>query len=393
MSNARHHLEWLNLVDISGPFLSLNVLMEVFPNGLDPHQPELVKQLRQAYSEWQASQEQRVPDVTIQHLWLEYVFDKVLGFDKSLFLRDQAIADRVKVELPQHRETLKPDYLLVNPKHQDSNKIRLVVQTYPSTQHLGKSIQGRSWSATPADRMRELLKAYNLQLGLVTNGKQWMLISTANEEATGYISWYANFWLEEPITLRAFRSLLAQERFFAVAENNTLEAMLSRSADAQQEVTNRLGYQVREAVQIIIQTIDRIDKDRHRELLFNISEKELYEAALTVMMRLVFLFYAEERELIVMSGESIYEDNYAVSTLREQLRKVADEHGEELLERRYDAWMRLLATFRAVYDGVRHQDFQLPAYGGRLFDPDRFPFLEGRTSQTSWKQTRANPIP
>ena len=59
------------------------------------------------------------------------------------------------------------------------------------------------------------------------------------------------------------------------------------------------------------------------------------------MMRLVFLFCAEERELLLL-GDDLYDKNYAVSTLREQLRVTADQFGEEILERRYDAWPRLL---------------------------------------------------
>jgi hypothetical protein len=35
----------------------------------------------------------------------------------------------------------------------------------------------------------------------------------------------------------------------------------------------------------------------------------------------------------------------------------------------------------------------LPAYGGKLFDPDRFPFLEGRKKGTSWKTCEAEPLP
>ena len=31
MSIARHHAEWLSLLEISGPFLSMPVLMEAFP--------------------------------------------------------------------------------------------------------------------------------------------------------------------------------------------------------------------------------------------------------------------------------------------------------------------------------------------------------------------------
>ena len=58
-----------------------------------------------------------------------------------------------------------------------------------------------------------------------------------------------------------------------------------------------------------------------------------------------------------------------------------------------DAWARLLATFRAVHGGVRHEALSLPAYGGALFDPDRYPFLEGRPRNTGWRQYPAQPLP
>src|SRR5262249_35202271 len=32
-------------------------------------------------------------------------------------------------------------------------------------------------------------------------------------------------------------------------------------------------------------------------------------------------------------------------------------------------------------------------YGGTLFDPDRFPFLEGREPETSWETAPARPLP
>jgi hypothetical protein len=95
------------------------------------------------------------------------------------------------------------------------------------------------------------------------------------------------------------------------------------------------------------------------------------------MMRLVFLLAAEERGLFLL-GDRLYDESYAVSTLRGQLQDEADRFGEEPLERRHAAWQRLLATFRMVHGGVQHEQLRLPAYGGGLFDPDRFPFLEGR---------------
>jgi len=92
------------------------------------------------------------------------------------------------------------------------------------------------------------------------------------------------------------------------------------------------------------------------------------------------------RDLLPITNP-VYRENYAVSTLHDQLREAADRLGEEVLERRYDAFPRLLAGFRAVHGGIVHDLAAPPAYGGDLFDPDRFPFLEGRAPDSGWRTT------
>jgi hypothetical protein len=42
-SVSRHHADWLSLVEVSGPFVSLPVLMRVFPQGLEPRDPAQAK--------------------------------------------------------------------------------------------------------------------------------------------------------------------------------------------------------------------------------------------------------------------------------------------------------------------------------------------------------------
>src|SRR6267154_6290718 len=120
--------------------------------------------------------------------------------------------------------------------------------------------------ATPATRMMELLHGTDCRLGLITNGERWMLVDAPRGDSTGFASWYASLWLEEQITLRSFRSLLSGHRFFVVAAEETLEAMLAESAVNQQEVTEQLGYQVRQAVEVLVESIDEADQDRGREL-------------------------------------------------------------------------------------------------------------------------------
>lgn len=393
MYTARHHTEWLSLIEVSGPFLSLPVLLRVFPQGLDAHDPDLFRDLRAAYEEWEDSQSRRGADRSVQRHWIRFVLGSVLDLPEEVLAEAQAIPQTLKATVAEHGETLRPDTVVVNPRGgTDPGKPRLLIQTYPRGQSLDSPVAERHWKASPSTRMMELLHATDTRLGLVTNGEQWMLVGAPRGETTGFASWYANLWLDEQVTLRAFRSLLSVRRFFAVPDSETLEAMLAESAENQQEVTEQLGYQVRRAVEVLVQHLDQADQDHGRELLADVSETVLYEAALTVMMRLVFLFCAEERELLLL-GDPLYDQHYAVSTLREQLRDAADQHGEEVLERRLDAWCRLLATFRAVFAGVQHDRMRLLAYGGRLFDPDRFPFLEGRQTGTSWRTHAANPLP
>jgi hypothetical protein len=218
-----------------------------------------------------------------------------------------------------------------------------------------------------------------------------MLVNAPIGATAGYTSWYARLWRHEPITLQAFQSLLGVRRCFG-PDDESLESLLEESFKHQEEVTDTLGEQVRRAVEVLIQALDRADIDRNRELLRDVRPEELYEAGLTVMMRLVFLLCAEERGLLLL-GESIYDQCYAVSTLRAQLNEEADRVGLEVLERRHDAWSRLLAVFRAVYCGIQHENLRMPALGGSLFDPDRYPFIEGRAKGTNWNEVSAVPLP
>jgi hypothetical protein len=195
------------------------------------------------------------------------------------------------------------------------------VQVYPTEQDLEKPFAGRHWKASPSTRMMELLHATDIRLGLVTNGDRWMLVDAPRGETTGFASWFATLWFEEPLTLRAFRSLLGVRRFFSVGDDETLDEMLKESAKYQNEVTDQLGLQVRHAVEVLIQSLDRADQDDKG--LADVSETVLYEAALTVMMRLVFLFSAEERGLLLL-GDPLFDQHYAVSTLVAQLQESSE---------------------------------------------------------------------
>ncbi|MBX3452876.1 MAG: N-6 DNA methylase, partial [Planctomycetaceae bacterium] len=115
-----------------------------------------------------------------------------------------------------------------------------------------------------------------------------------------------------------------------------------------------------------------------REVLAN-DPNHVYAGLLRVLMRLVFVMYAEDRDLL--SSDPIYSNYYSVTGLFNRLREDAGRH-PDTMNQRYGAWSQLLTLFRLIYEGGQHGDFRLPARKGYLFDPDRYPFLEGRSSST-----------
>lgn len=387
MSQDNNHDEWLSLIEISGPFLAVPVLKKAFPQGLEAVDGRVRKYLRQAYDEWCEARDNDDPQLEELHrAWIREVLARGLEYDEKdsgeLLKRGEAIPATLHITLPEHGVTLSPDYALVN-----GQNALLLIQAYPAVTDLDAAISQQGWVAAPTERMVQLCRATGCRLGLVTNGERWLLIDAPVGSVVTYAGWYARLWGQEPLTLQAFLTLLGIRRFFVDASEQ-LPALFDESLQHQEEVTDALGEQVRRAVEVLIQSLDKEDLNSDRTLLLEVAPTQLYEAGLTIMMRLVFLLSAEERGLLLM-GDEAYEANYAISTLRMQLRKESD----EVLERRYDAWARLLATFRAVYGGIEHEALRLPALGGSLFDPDRFPFLEGRPAGSSWRTDDARPLP
>ena len=371
------HAEWLSLVETSGPFLTIPTLKRALPNGIEAA-PASLPDLRVAYAEWRESTD-------LQRRWVQWVLDEILELRDDV--HEATDADPAHL-VAEHGVTIRPAYVV----RRGGDPAVLLVHRVDAGVALDRPIPGEAWAASPIDRAAELARASNVPLALVTDGSRWTLVWARLGETTGICTWRAELWLEEPVTLRAFATLLGARRFFALPVEDGLAALLQESAGKQQEVADQLGGQVRRAVELLIATLDREDRDRHGELLQNLESAEVYRGATTVMMRLVFLFVAEERRLLPIDDPR-YAETLAASTLRAQLQERADRDGEDPLERSTAAWHRILALFRAVHGGIEHDALRLPAYGGGLFDPDRYPFLEGRRPASHWHADAARPLP
>jgi hypothetical protein len=377
-SVADTHKEWLAQVETEGPFLALPVVKDIWPNGVDRlgDSDDRLIVFKQAFATWLRDyDEQGLHDreryAEVTRSWVETVLDDIVGWS-GLRVGPEELPKDLEVISPGHQVTVRPTGAL---RGRDRGLAALlkIVEPRPSGLHTG-GFDG--WSATEIDRMSMLLRKADVPIGLVTDGQWWAIVWAAEGKPTGSGTVNALTWAEEPLLRDAFLTLIDQRRFRAKDPEQRLTRLLERSELEAEEITETLGTQVRKSVELLVQAFSeaRIAAARHGDPDPLTDEPEdVYQAAVTIMMRVVFLLFAEERGML--PTEQLYWDSYAVKDLLDDLQERALHEGEEVLDESYDAWHRLLAVSEALHGGVNYDEMRMPAYGGSLLDPQRFPWL------------------
>ncbi|MDF0682440.1 MAG: hypothetical protein P0116_15900, partial [Candidatus Nitrosocosmicus sp.] len=274
------------------------------------------------------------------------------------------------IDLYEYNQTLRPSRVLLD----DNDKPTLVVLIYPLEQSLDKQENktGR-WKASPFVKLDRLLRETEIPLGIITNCEDFRLVYAATGLSTSYLTWSTQGWVDEKVTLESFMNILNSNRILGKDVRKLIE-LVEESQKRQVDVANQLGLQVRDALEIFIKSMDTTDKATGGTLLSSFNGDELYHITLTVIIRLVFLLYAEENFLLP-HGQMMYDRSYGVTHL--MIKLLQDERkSDRILDENYDSWSRILATFRLVHSGSSHPDLQLHGYGGKLFNPSTFPLLE-----------------
>lgn len=365
VDGRQQHKDWLSLVELTGPFLSLPVLVRVWPT-LDPLDVGQRDRLRQEHSAWQR-------DPSDARAWIRFVLRELLKWGDALL--DDSLPDDWITHVPEHEATIRPSFALTDP---ESGEPRLFGLVLPPGQAPGARLPGEAWVASPVDRLAVLCRKRNVPLGLVTDGRWWALV-WAPAGVTTSVLFDSATWADaaDRDVVRAFVSLLCRKRFLSVPDTDTLPALLTASLDVQEETTEALGVQVRRAVELLVEAFGRLDvktRETGTAGLSDVDARTVYRASVTVMMRVVFLLFAEERRLLPADNE-LYLRSYSVGRLCTELENRRDTDSEEALEYSTAAWHRLLALSNALNSGVDHLRLTLPAYDGPLFDPTRYPWF------------------
>ncbi len=239
------------------------------------------------------------------------------------------------------------------------------------------------------------LLASDVPWGIVTNGCKLRLLSkgTAHKPRA-----FVEMDLEAVIQQRgtqegklAFRYLLglfAGESFTVLDDKDRtrLDRVLQESDRHGQEISDELKQNVFRALEELGDGFLEYMKARPDEVTAFSAEyileptpsdallTEVYQESMSLMYRLLFLFYAESRDMLPMEDE-LYRETYSLEAIRDEIISVVDDpdptqfFGKGSLA----LWGRLQELFALVEQGGLGN--RIPAYDGGLFDPENHPFL------------------
>jgi len=387
------HEQWLGLVQPVGLVVAPAVLskLELVPNQSTAYLSALQRQLEALLEERDSAAGEPIQVVPSFALLASELLD---WGEADLQSADQLQAIP-EVVLAEYGETLRPTHGV--PRFEGEG-LQALVLDLTALGAWGRDFDkawnptGHGWDATPQQRFERLLKETEHPIGLLFNGSQLRLVHAPRGESSGWLTMPLEPMAEvagRPM-LGALELLLGVDRLFGGNPEQRLPALLAASRKNQNEVSTRLAEQVLEALWELLLGFDeaeRIAREAGGTVLGELpkseeGQKHLYGGLITVLLRLVFLLYAEDEAL--MPADSLYGQHYSVSALADRLRQERFEHQGAMADRR-GAWASLLSLFRLVYDGGGADPAYLPARHGELFDPDAYPFLEGREAGSSYK--------
>lgn len=356
---------WWTSLNHGGLLVSPSKLAEFFPAELPPLDPSLADRLRRDLTRLHEG-----GDGT-QTKFLDTVLEDVLGLHASRWIKGSQI-DKSWSRAAVTKEIIRPRRIWLGPGES-------VLPVFVADASLGAKGEafarlGVGRGRRAVSRVVEWLRKANQKLALLVGGRHIRLIH-AGSDYDAFCEWDTALWFAEGLPgpqVTALRVLLGKTTLDPLAEGkpSRLLTAIQATRQGQAELSAQLGERVRQAVETLIHAsapaLEAIDCPGPMQ----VSKRDMYIAATRLVMRAVVVLFAEARQDdLLPRNNPIYEASYGLSSLREQLDRLAGGRGAERLRHSYSAWPRLLALFDLLFHGSGHEKIPVTRYGGGLFFP------------------------
>jgi len=227
----------------------------------------------------------------------------------------------------------------------------------------------------PAYQIAFYIQHSGLDWGILTNGRLWRLYHRASAYKQDR---YYEIDLPALVEAGDAEAFLFFYAFFGRAAFDDqplgLAALLRESADYARAIGASLRAQVYDALTHLAQ--GWLDYPANQLQPEPATLQQLYDHSLIVLYRLLFILYAEARELLPLRTSAAYRADYSLDALKREIaQRLAG--GATLLPTTARLWARLKDLFQIIDTGS--PPLQVATFNGGLFDPAKYPFLERYT--------------
>lgn len=249
----------------------------------------------------------------------------------------------------------------------------------------------------PPEQIESYIHHSQKDYGILTNGRLWRLyphnLSAHQPRFNTYFECDIGALLERWITApqRTFgedndiiEDFLTFYLFFSPLGFTTIQTrkpLIQRAIEGSNEYRLGIGEglkeRVFEALRICIEGFlshkpNNLDPENHLWLC--------KEQSLVLLYRLLFIMYAEDRELLPYGSNRVYRENRSLSRLRDQIATKLDNNGDRNQQPFEDNARGLWDDLLSLFDLIDHGSgrYGVPAYNGGLFDPEQNSFLNDK---------------
>ena len=224
----------------------------------------------------------------------------------------------------------------------------------------------------PSYQIAFYMQHTGLDWGILTNGRLWRLY---HKDTAHKLDRFYEVNLPELLEAGDVDNFMYFYAFFRRqafdAGDLSIEALRQASVEYARGVSNSLKMQVYEALRHVAQGFldyqpNRLQPDA--EML-----KQIYDNALILLYRLLFILYAEARDLLPVHENHNYGEYYSLDRIKRGIQQNL-KVGISLVPNAAILWAQLRQLFQII--DVGNPALNVTTFNGGLFNPQRHPFLE-----------------
>jgi type I restriction-modification system DNA methylase subunit len=219
----------------------------------------------------------------------------------------------------------------------------------------------------PSLQISRYLWLTGVKWGILTDGKYWRLYE---RETSKRLDIFYEIDLEDLIEsgsgedFRYFYLLFRKDAF-----PGFIEKVYKESVDYAEEVGEELKENIYQALKTLAQGFLKTSGN-------SLSEghlQEIHDNSLILLYRLLFILYAEHRDLLPLGVNKLYTESYSLDNFKKEIANRLDKT-EPIATSTIGYWNKLKELFEIINGG--NKELGVPPYNGGLFDPGKHDFLE-----------------